>query len=170
MKSLKLWVTVVLVLAISIIVAAPREARAGKSFGITKTQYIKSLNNWLSKKGLRFEKSTIGNVYSLNSDSSGAFLSLPASGQLDRVELLWIKNTDSDEFNFVTTLCVIFAVEPNLDTTTSKTSDLFHKKWQDKMDQGLNKFSFEMGNKQIDVEIIKKGDSAAGISITITRP
>lgn len=168
MKHRRLWMVVVLILSFSLIVTAPKEASAGKGFGITKTQYIKSYNNWLSKKGLRFEtlfSTKLEDVYSLVSNSSGAMLTLTGTSQLEKVVLIWAAMKDLDEFNVVTTLCVLFAVAPNPDTT-GKTSDLFHKKWQDKMDQGLNKFSFEMGDKQIDVEI-KKGVS---MSLTITRP
>lgn len=169
MKPLRLWMVVVLILSFSLIVSA-KEATAGKGFGVTKTQYIKKYNSWLSELGLRFEKypllsTKLKDVYSLNSDSSGVMLTLTGTSQLEKIMLIWATNTNLEEFNLVTTLCVIFAVEPDA-TTISKTSDLFHRKWKDKMDQGLNTFSFEMGDKLIDVEI-KKG---AGMSITITRP
>lgn len=171
MKALKFWVMFALILSYSVIGLAPSEAWAGKGLGITKTQYIKSLNSWLSP--LRFEKTTTkfkdGDIYTLDSDSSGALLGLGGTGQLEKVTLVWIKSTDSNEFNLVTKLCVIFAVEPNPDTTTSKTADLFHKKFQDKMNQGLNKFSFEMGNKHIDVKI-EKGANGSSVTIEITRP
>lgn len=144
-------------------IITPREGLAEKGFAITKTQYISAYNKLLSKFNLRFEKTNSsydGDTYTLS--SYGAILALKPgnSEQMNEIQLLIfnVKGRPESDIDVVMGLGVVTAVEPNPTTNTVK---LYTRKFKDKMDQGLKKFSFEMYDKSINVEI------TAGILLTI---
>ena len=144
-------------------IIAPREGVAEKGFGITKTQYISAYNKLLTKFNLRFEKTNSsydGDTYTLS--SYGAILALKPGNteQMNEIQLLIfnVKGRPESDIDIVMGLGVVTAVEPNPTTNTAK---LFTRKFKGKMDQGLKKFSFEMYDKSINVEI------TAGILLTI---
>lgn len=144
-------------------IVTPREGLSEKGFGITKTQYISAYNKLLSKFNLSFEKTNSsydGDTYTLS--SYGAILALKPgnSEQMNEIQLLIfnVKGRPESDIDVVMGLGVVTAVEPNPTTNTAK---LFTRKFKGKMDQGLKKFSFEMYDKSINVEI------TTGILLTI---
>lgn len=156
MRALRSWGTVVLLLGFMMVVAVPKDAIAEKGLSITKKVYLKAYNEQMSRLiGVRFEKfgePTEKRVsYQLSNDKVIAGLDLSGpSEQLTNISITIIKvGSSQDELLVIMNLGIAIAVEPN---PTTSTITLINKKLRDKFDQGLTKFSFEVGDKLIKIE------------------
>jgi len=157
MKALKLWVTVVLILALSMIITAPREAKAGKSLGLTKKQFIVSCNNLLSKFDLRFivddeTKIINGAAYKLSSGSATLFVE--GSNTLSKVALITMNVQGRPDREF---LDVMGSVVISVLSQSVADFNKFLSQWKDNTAQGLKEFTIQVKDKVFEVQINQAG-------------
>lgn len=157
MKSLKLWMTLALIFSFSAIVLAPREARAGKSLGITKKELIVSCNNLLSKFDLRFiadDGTKIINGASYKLSSGTATLFVEGSTQLSQIGLIVMNVEGRPDREF---LNVMGSVVMSVLSQSMSDWNKFLSQWKDNVAQGLKKFTIQVKNKVFEVQIEQSG-------------
>lgn len=161
MKTLKLWMTPVLLLALLMIVAAPREARAGQDLGITEKQFITSCNTCLNIAGHRFIKNEKykelnkikdqwSSSYDFYNGLAPVYLS-ESSGQLTKIWLTVSTGQKSPTDAVIVKpidviTCVVSAILP-----AASDYNKFLKKLEDNLLQGIDKSVIKVKGKAFEV-------------------
>lgn len=165
MKSFRLWGMVVLILSISMLALAPREASAEKHLGITEKQFMVRCNKQLSEysPNLRFIKDEVqlkklNELSNIKWTSSYRFynrlasldLAQESSGLLTRINFIANSGQKTpDDPPIIKPGYVLYSV------AHAVLSDLDYKKFvkqfEDKFNHGLEDFVITVGGNSFDI-------------------